>query len=52
MADRAAADRKEILGLETVRQQLEFLDNMSLDSQRALLLQSLEESVDLEAIMD
>jgi uncharacterized protein YbaP (TraB family) len=52
MADRAAADKKEILGLETVRQQLEFLDNMSLDSQRALLLQSLEESIDLEAIMD
>lgn len=52
MADRAAGDEKEILGLETVRQQLEFLDNMSLDSQRALLLQSLEESVDLEAIMD
>jgi uncharacterized protein YbaP (TraB family) len=52
MADRAAADQKEIQGLETVRQQLEFLDNMSLDSQRALLLQSLEESVDLEAIMD
>ena len=52
MADRAAGDEKEILGLETVRQQLEFLDNMSLDSQRSLLLQSLEESVDLEAIMD
>ena len=52
MADRAAADEKEILGLESVRQQLEFLDNMSLDSQRALLLQSLEESVDLETIMD
>lgn len=52
MADRAAGDEKEILGLETVRQQLEFLDNMSLDSQRSLLLQSLEESIDLEAIMD
>ena len=52
MADRAAADKKEILGLETVRQQLEFLNNMSLESQRALLLQSLEESIDLEAIMD
>lgn len=52
MADRAAGDEKEILGLETVRQQLEFLDNMSLASQRALLLQSLEESLDLEAIMD
>lgn len=52
MADRATADEKEIHGLESVRQQLEFLDNMSLDSQRALLLQSLEESVDIEAIMD
>lgn len=52
MADRAAGDDKEILGLESVRQQLEFLDNMSLESQRALLLQSLEESVEIEKIMD
>ena len=52
MADRAAADEKEILGLESMRQQLEFLDNMSLESQRALLLQSLEESADLGTIMD
>lgn len=52
LAAKAAEDRKEIHGLETIRQQLEFLDNMSLDSQRALLLQSLEESLDLEEIMD
>lgn len=52
MAEKAAADGKEILGLETVRQQFQFLDNMSLESQRALLLQSLEESVNIQNIMD
>lgn len=52
LAAKAAEDNKDIHGLETIRQQLEFLDNMSLDSQRALLLQSLEESLDLEEIMD
>lgn len=52
LAGRASADSKEVLGLETVRQQLEFLDNMSLEAQRSLLLQSLEESVDIEKIMD
>lgn len=52
LAAKAAEDNKAIHGLETIRQQLEFLDNMSLDSQRTLLLQSLEESLDLEVIMD
>lgn len=52
LAGKAGSDSKEIHGLETIREQLEFLDNMSLESQRALLLQSLEESIDLEAIMD
>ena len=52
LTEKAAADGKEILGFETVRQQLEFLDHMTLDSQRALLLQSLKESVDIQTIMD
>jgi uncharacterized protein len=52
LAAKAGADRKEILGLETIRQQLGFLDNMSLEAQRALLLQSLEDSAEIEAIMD
>ncbi|HUD96818.1 MAG TPA: TraB/GumN family protein [Woeseiaceae bacterium] len=52
LAGKAGGDGKEIRGLETIREQLEILDNMSLDSQRALLLQSLEESIDLAAIMD
>jgi uncharacterized protein len=50
--EKAGADEKEILGLETVEEQLRFLDSMSLESQRALLLQSLKESVDIQKIMD
>jgi uncharacterized protein len=50
--EKAKADEKEILGLETVEEQLKFLDSMSLESQRALLLQSLKESVDIQKIMD
>jgi hypothetical protein len=52
LMEKAAGDNKAILGLETIREQLEFLDGMSLDSQRSLLLQSLKESVDIRKIMD
>ena len=52
MLEKAAADHKEIIGLETIREQLDFLDGMSLDSQRSLLLQTLKESVDIQKIMD
>lgn len=50
--EKAEADEKEILGLETVGEQLRFLDGMSLEAQRDLLLQSLKESVDIRKIMD
>ncbi|HEX6260995.1 MAG TPA: TraB/GumN family protein [Woeseiaceae bacterium] len=52
LMEKALVDEKEILGLETIREQLEFLDGMSLESQSALLLQSLKESVDIQKIMD
>lgn len=52
LATKAATDQKEIIGLETVRQQLEFLDHMTLDAQRSLLLQSLKESNEIATIMD
>jgi hypothetical protein len=52
LMEKAVGDNKEIIGLETIREQLEFLDSMSLESQRALLLQSLKESVDIQKIMD
>lgn len=49
---RAVSDNKVIEGLETVREQLEFLDNMSLEAQQSLLLQALEDSIELEQLMD
>lgn len=52
LAGKAEADGKEVIGLETIREQLQFLDNMSLEAQRSLLLQSLEESAEIETIMD
>lgn len=45
MADR---DEKEILGFETVREQLEFLDGLSMSAQRSLLMQTLQESLSIE----
>lgn len=52
LTEKATADGKPVIGLETVRQQLEFLDGMSLDAQRALLLASLEDSAEMEQMMD
>jgi uncharacterized protein YbaP (TraB family) len=49
---KAGIDRKEILGLESIEEQLGFLDSMSLDAQRSLLMQTLAESADMEAMMD
>jgi len=49
---KAGVDQKEILGLETIGEQLGFLDRMSLDAQRSLLMQTLAESADMENIMD
>jgi len=52
LSELAARDRKEIHGLETTRQQLELLDNLSLPAQREMLLQSLQESAELGELMD
>ena len=49
---RAAGDGKEITGLETLRQQFEFLATLTLDAQRQLLLQTLESSADIQQQMD
>ena len=51
-ADRAANDGKEILGLETMRQQLGFLDGLSAEAQRDMFMQALSEGADLREIMD
>jgi uncharacterized protein YbaP (TraB family) len=52
LAGRAVEDGKEVIGMETLREQLGFLDGMSLEAQRELLLQSLEESAEIETLMD
>ena len=48
----AVAERKEILGLETLRQQLEILDGLSVDAQRDMLMQALAEGGDMQDTMD
>lgn len=52
LTEMAIADGKPVVGFETVRQQLEFLDGMSPEAQNALLLQSLEASAEIEQMMD
>lgn len=52
MTMKATQDGKPIEGLETAEEQLAFFDNMSLDAQNELLMQTLTEGQDVEATMD
>ena len=52
LSELAQRDNKEILGLETTRQQLEFLDNLSPEVQRDMLIQTMSNSMELTEIMD
>ena len=49
---KASADGKPITGLETIEQQLGFLDNLSIDTQIRWFLQSIEEGGRLEILID
>ena len=49
---KATSDGKEILGFESVEQQLAYLDGLSLDAQRDLLMQTLAESAAIQDLMD
>lgn len=49
---RAVTDGKQITGLETLREQLNFLASLTLETQRQLLLQTLAANENLEAQMD
>lgn len=49
---RAARDRKPIEGLESIEDQLAFLDGLSLDAQRDMLIQTLEDSGSLDDRID
>ena len=48
----AQDDGKEILGFETMRQQLELLDGLSPDAQREMLIQALSEGAAMGEMMD
>ena len=52
LVGKAGNDGKEILGLERIEEQLAFLDGLSLDAQRSLLLQTLIDSAEIESTMD
>jgi uncharacterized protein YbaP (TraB family) len=52
MAMKASVDGKPIDGLETIEEQLDFLDGLSLDAQVELLLQTLREGAEIELLMD
>ena len=52
MTNRASADGKPIEGLETVDEQLSFLDGLPLEAQRAMLLATLADSAALGESID
>lgn len=52
MLSRAVQDGKRIDGLEAIEEQLAFLDGLSLEAQRDMLIQTLEESADMRESID
>jgi len=52
LMEMAKADQKEILGFETMRQQLDFLDGLSPGAQRELFMQALSEGEAMRELMD
>ncbi|MGB5256849.1 MAG: TraB/GumN family protein [Woeseiaceae bacterium] len=52
MLSRAVQDGKRIDGLEAIEEQLAFLDGLSLEAQRDMLLQTLEESANMRESVD
>lgn len=52
MMSKAADDGKSIEGFETIEEQIQFLDGMSLQAQREMLLSTLNESARLGEMMD
>lgn len=52
LMEMAAFDQKEILGFETLRQQLEMLDELSADAQREMFMQTLSEGSEMLEMMD
>ena len=52
LLSKAGEDGKPVYGFETIEEQLELLDGLSLDAQRDLLMQTLRESSNISTVMD
>ena len=52
IVERAKADEKPILGLETLEEQLSFMNNLDAETQKLFLLQSLEEATEVQNEVD
>lgn len=52
MMSKATADGKRIDGLETIEEQIQFLDGMSIQAQRDMLISTLTDSAKLGEMMD
>jgi hypothetical protein len=52
LTTRAAKDNKTVIGLETTRQQIEMLDGLSSSAQREMLMQTLTDGGQVEALLD
>jgi len=52
LMEMAQNDHKEILGFETMREQLEFLDGLSPEAQREMFMQALSEGNTMLELMD
>lgn len=52
MTSKAQEDGKPIHGFESFEEQIRFLDELSLDTQKELLMHTLYESADIESTMD
>ncbi len=52
LTTRATRDGKPIEGFETVEEQLRFLDGLSLEAQREMLVQALLDSAELQSLMN
>jgi uncharacterized protein YbaP (TraB family) len=52
MLNKATSDGKPIEGFETIEEQIQFLDGMSLQAQRDMFLSTLTESAELSELMD
>ena len=52
LSAKAVADGKPVEGFETVEEQISFLDGLSPEAQKDMLMQTLQEGINIESMMD